>query len=225
MEPSTQDAYAVKRPAEDDSRQRIISAAFELMSERGYAGTSISMITKRSGLPASSTYWHFGSKEALLASVVEYSAHQWLATQPRWDSLTGTPTERLSQMLDRAAADAPDSEPFLRILVLLALEQSHSEESMAVIRRVRHAARAGFRRAFKEIFVSADDAQARDLSATVAAFALAVSDGIFLATQIEHDTDVRALMRLLRTSYLAIGAEFMAKRDRLAGPLDDIKGT
>jgi AcrR family transcriptional regulator len=53
------------------SRQRILDAAVRLMSARGYDGTSISAIVAEAGLPASSIYWHFGSKEGVLLAAIE----------------------------------------------------------------------------------------------------------------------------------------------------------
>jgi len=211
MEQSIQGDAAV----EDDSRQRILNAALQLMSEHGYAGTSISMITKRSGMPASSTYWHFGSKESLLTSVVEYSAKRWLASLPRWDAMSGTPAERLSQLLDRAG-DSLASQPFLRVLMLLARERGGSDQSMEVIRRVRRSAAGGFRKAFAEIFTSSTDDDVRDFSEALARFALVVADGVFLAAEIDDEVDVQRMFRFLRTSFMALGVQFMAERDRSA---------
>jgi AcrR family transcriptional regulator len=202
-------------PAPEDSRQRILNAALELMSERGFAGTSISMITKRSGISASSTYWHFDSKESLLVSVVDYSATRWLASLPRWELMSGTPAERLSELLDRVA-ETLANQPFLRVLMLLALEQASSEESMAVIRRVRHTAAGGFRKAFAEIFSSSEDEDVREFAAQLAAFCLAVTDGIFLASEIDGRVDMRQWLRFLRTSFLSLGVDFMARRDDAA---------
>lgn len=48
--------------------------ASRLMATRGYDGTSISALAKSSGLPASSIYWHFGSKEGVLKAVMERGA-------------------------------------------------------------------------------------------------------------------------------------------------------
>jgi AcrR family transcriptional regulator len=199
----------------EDSRQRILNAALELMSERGYAGTSISMITKRSGISASSTYWHFDSKESLLMSVVEYSAKRWLASLPRWELMSGTPVERLSELLDRAA-ETLANQPFLRVLMLLALEQASSDESMAVIRRVRHTAAGGFRKAFAEIFTSPEDEDVREFAGQLGAYCLAVTDGIFLASEIEGSVDVGKWMRFLRTSFMSLGVDFMSRRDDAA---------
>ena len=211
MERSTTDSVTA-----EDSRQRILSAASELMSERGFAGTSMSMITKRSGISASSTYWHFDSKESLLVSVVEYSATRWLASLPRWELMSGTPAERLSELLD-SVADTLADEPFLRVLMLLALEQPSSEESMKVIRRVRNTAAGGFRKAFAEIFTSAEDDDVREFAGQLAAFCLAVIDGIFLAAEIDDTVDMRTWLRFLRTSFMSLGVAFMARRGDLAG--------
>jgi AcrR family transcriptional regulator len=60
-----------------ESRRRILDGASSPMAERGFAGTSISEVSKRSGLPASSIYWHFTSKEGLLGAVVEEGAQGW----------------------------------------------------------------------------------------------------------------------------------------------------
>src|SRR6185312_12889685 len=44
------------------SRERILKATAAVAAERGYDGTTISEITRRSGLSASSVYWHFTDK-------------------------------------------------------------------------------------------------------------------------------------------------------------------
>ncbi len=59
------------------SRQRIIDATLDLAAKHGYAGTSITMIAQRSGLPASSIYWHFGNKDLLFADAVQASFERW----------------------------------------------------------------------------------------------------------------------------------------------------
>src|SRR6266496_2327682 len=71
--PTTTQAAVWDAEAESQggSQDRILDAAERLVAERGYTAASISLISKASGLPASSIYWHFGSKEGLLAAVVE----------------------------------------------------------------------------------------------------------------------------------------------------------
>ena len=57
----------------EESRQKILDAATAIAGERGYDGTSIALVSERSGLPASSIYWHFKDKDALIAAVIERS--------------------------------------------------------------------------------------------------------------------------------------------------------
>ena len=41
------------------SRRTILDATLRIAGERGYVGTTLAQVTKASGLPASSVYWHF----------------------------------------------------------------------------------------------------------------------------------------------------------------------
>lgn len=47
-----------KRAHGEASRQKILDAAQQIAGERGYEGTSINLVSERSGLQASSIYWH-----------------------------------------------------------------------------------------------------------------------------------------------------------------------
>ena len=71
-----------KRANGEASRERILDAAAEIAGERGYEGTSINLVSERSGLPASSIYWHFTNKDELVAAVIDRSFHTWVE-QPR----------------------------------------------------------------------------------------------------------------------------------------------
>ncbi len=42
-------------------------------TERGYEGTSISLVSTKCGLPPRSIYWHFTDKDDLIAAVIERS--------------------------------------------------------------------------------------------------------------------------------------------------------
>ena len=53
------------------SRRLILDAATEIASERGYSGTSIGAISRRSGLPNSSIYWHFENKVDLFDAMIQ----------------------------------------------------------------------------------------------------------------------------------------------------------
>lgn len=56
------------------SRERIRQAALELFVQRGYAGTSVSMIAERVGLSKASLYTHMGGKSELLWEIFTNSS-------------------------------------------------------------------------------------------------------------------------------------------------------
>jgi AcrR family transcriptional regulator len=54
-----------------DTRARILAVALELVSERGFAGTSIRDLAERLDLTTAAMYYHFSSKGDLLDALVE----------------------------------------------------------------------------------------------------------------------------------------------------------
>ena len=59
-----------------DTKERILTAALEMFSQKGYDGTNIRELTSSLGLVKSALYRHFGSKEeiwnALLDEMIAY---------------------------------------------------------------------------------------------------------------------------------------------------------
>ena len=103
------------------SRTRILDAATEIASERGYEGASIALVSAKCGLPASSIYWHFKDKDDLIAAVIERSFAHWLSA---WRMpAEGTGRERLVSMAMQIAKALLDSPDFLRLGLMLALER------------------------------------------------------------------------------------------------------
>jgi AcrR family transcriptional regulator len=54
-----------------DTRRRALEVALGTFGERGYAATSVRDIAERLGLTVPVLYYHFGSKDGLLAALVE----------------------------------------------------------------------------------------------------------------------------------------------------------
>src|SRR5512134_2223197 len=86
-----------------ESRRKIVDAAAALMAEHGFAGTSIAAVSKRSGLPSGSIYWHFESKEALLGAVVEEGARRWFESLRGSGNSSSDPAARAAALIDAAA--------------------------------------------------------------------------------------------------------------------------
>ncbi|MFI5958499.1 TetR/AcrR family transcriptional regulator [Cryptosporangium sp. NPDC051539] len=54
----------------EGTRQRILDAATELFEQRGFAGTSIRDLAVRVGMTKAALYYHFPSKEEVLAALI-----------------------------------------------------------------------------------------------------------------------------------------------------------
>lgn len=60
----------VQKPQPGNTRERILEVALELFHEHGYAGTSIRDIAQRMAITKAAVYYHFPSKESLLAELL-----------------------------------------------------------------------------------------------------------------------------------------------------------
>lgn len=182
-----------------ESRLRILQATFELAREFGYQGTSIAKVVERSGLPASSVYWHFADKDALFAAMIEHSFEQWTAAMPRWP----LPAEGVSRRdavaaRIRSAIESIATGPaFWHLGLLLSLERQ-PEDGHA--RRMFHGIRARVVRdmvTFWTHVLPAAPARPADLPLLLARITMAAVDGLFVSAQIDSGYDYQALAGLL----------------------------
>jgi AcrR family transcriptional regulator len=186
-----------KQQQGEQSRELILDATERLMATRGYAGTSISDIRKACGLPPSSIYWHFGSKEGVLAAVMERGADRFFAAIPASED----PEAQLA-VLSTLQSQHPD---FLRLFYMLSLERSDDPAVAAVIRRVRDTAITRFRDAITKLLPSnAPPSKAAGVVAELTTLAVALSDGVFFADHLEPDTDVGRMYRRLSQALTAL---------------------
>lgn len=84
----------------NDTRERLLEAAHELVSARGYAAVSVDDMCVRAGVRKGSFYHFFASKEALVAAAIEVHWDQRAAELDRVFSPSRPPLERLRLYLD-----------------------------------------------------------------------------------------------------------------------------
>ena len=173
-----------KRQAQGDrSREEILDAATRLMAARGFDGTSISTLAKESGLPASSIYWHFGSKEGVLMAVMERGAQEFVRlTSPENLPLAASRSEKVTWVLQRAARIIEESPEFLRLQTILLLSAPAGGANAAVL-RLRQQQRDGLRDALALCFAEPGSAPATQTADRLVDFAGATFEGAFLAAQ------------------------------------------
>jgi len=186
-----------KQQQGENSRELILDATERLMATRGYAATSINDIRKACGLPPSSIYWHFGSKEGVLAAVMARGADRFFAAIP-----TSEDAEGQLAVLSRLQSQHPD---FLRLFYMLSLERNNDPAVAAVIRRVRDTAIGRFRDAITQLLpADAPPSKAERVVSELTALAVAISDGVFFADHLEPDTDVERMYRRLLGAVTAL---------------------
>jgi AcrR family transcriptional regulator len=194
----TETRLTKKQQQGEQSREVILDATERLMSTRGYAATSISDIRKACGLPPSSIYWHFGSKEGVLAAVMERGADRFFAAIPAADDAGGQ-----LAVLSTLQQQHPE---FLRLFYMLSLERGNDPAVAAVIRHVRDTAIRRFHDAIARLLpADVQPAKAESVISELTAMAVALSDGVFFAEHLEPDgTDVERMYRRLFQAITAL---------------------
>jgi AcrR family transcriptional regulator len=199
-----------RRADGEESRRRILDAAAEIAGERGYEGTSIATVSARSGLPASSIYWYFEDKDALIAAVIERSFDRWLAAMSLPGPKVGSTHDRMTAMAVAVAKALLDTPDFLRLGLMLALERRPTEPTArAKFLQVRQVAHQHVTEAARELAPELSEASVRRL----ATYALAGADGLFIAREIGgDDVDLIALFELHARTLIDIVAHELAEQ-------------
>ncbi len=196
------------------SRTCILDAAEVLFAERGFAGTGIAAIVKRSGLPASSLYWHFESKEGLLAAVVKRAAVIWLDSLGRASEMPGSPRERFGAWLRRGlGAMAEESPDFMRLIVMVGLERrAVDEELRKTFEQVRAMAQEILESSIQDAFADHGPALASEIARSCAPFGMMCADGCFIKNELDPDPpDLEAVADQLEYAIMCLAERVCAR--------------
>jgi len=181
---SDQDS-AVHTDTDQSTSDRILAAAGMLMADRGYAATSISALAKGADVRPASIYWAFGSKEGVLAAVVDRSSQRWLdehgpairsaATLDLWDGI---------RSLAPLFAQQPE---FLRLLLVLSLERRDGDPAViASARRIRAQVVDGLVAMFLPWIEVGDDVARQQVALDLSRLLVMLLDGSFISGQIDE---------------------------------------
>ena len=108
-----------------DTKERILSAALEMFSKNGYAGTNIRELTASLGLVKSSMYRHFESKEAIWNTLLDEMAAYYASRFGSPANLPPVPEspEELVQLTLRLVDFTVHDEKIIMTRKLLSIEQ------------------------------------------------------------------------------------------------------
>ena len=87
------------------SRELVLDAAERVMAEHGFEAATLARVVEEAGIPMSSVYHYFGSKDGILLAVMERGADRFFADLPDLTRRPGRPAEHLA----RVAASKPCS--------------------------------------------------------------------------------------------------------------------
>jgi AcrR family transcriptional regulator len=183
------------------SREAVLDASERVMAEHGYEAATVARIVEEAGIPPSSIYHYFGSKEGVLHAVLERGARRFMEDLPEATRRAGTQEQHLRALVGVVASTLERHPDFLRLLIALATRPQKDRDVHAVVDRVRALALDRLRGQFAVVFgIDADGADAQDL----ARFALAAFDGAFVAWQASPDVALSATLADLPDALLAI---------------------
>jgi AcrR family transcriptional regulator len=185
------------------SRENVLDAAERLMALHGYEAATVAALVEEAGVPPSSIYHHFGSKEGVLLAVMERGAERFFESLPLPERRIGSQDEHLRAVIESVAASLERHPDFLRLLIVMATQPASAEggEVQGVVDRVREMALVRLRAQMEIVFrIDRESADAHRL----ARFALAAFDGAFVASQASPDVDLQALLESLPAALIAV---------------------
>jgi len=193
------------------SRALVLDAAEKVMAEHGFQAATLDRVVTEAGIPMSSVYHYFGSKDRILLAVMERGADRFFADLPGLDRRAGRPAQHLARVLSAAVRTLQRHPDFLRLLIVFAVQPPTAGEGeiQAVVRRVREHALELLRAQIAAAFGDDPHSPATDL---LARFALAAIDGAFLAGQEGRGASLEQLLQPLAASLVASRRVLLAAR-------------
>jgi AcrR family transcriptional regulator len=184
------------------SRELVLDAAERVMAEEGFEAATVGRVVEEAGIPLSSVYHYYGSKEGILLAVMERGAERFFADLPEPNRRLGRPVEHLRTVILAAVRRLERHPNFLRLLVVFAVQppRGGSGEVDAVVDRVRELALKRLRRQIGITF--GDDPRSAPVD-RLARFALAAFDGAFVASQADQEVTLEDLLAPLAPALAA----------------------
>ena len=138
-----------KRAQGEESRDRLLAAAEDLVGAGGYAATGVDAISARAGVVKSALYWHFGSKQGLLMAALDRQNATWLAGVERAVEATSDPLERLDRLIGHVREVIVERPEARRMVFAILLERAAGDpECRAAVARGFRELRAALARGF-----------------------------------------------------------------------------
>jgi AcrR family transcriptional regulator len=115
-EPKTPSAADVT-PAERDpqTRNRLLQSAVHIFDRKGYSAASVREIAEMAGVTKPALYYHFGSKEGLLITILDEAAREFADAIAKAVARAGTARKRLMALCDDVFSLFEENIPIVRV--------------------------------------------------------------------------------------------------------------
>jgi len=165
-----------------NTRNRILEAADELFYRDGIRSVSVDTIAKKAGVTKRTLYYHFRSKDDLIAAYLEARSDPTLSRYRRWfQEFDGTVAERIAGMFGKLAVWAKSPRwkgcGFARAAAELAGAPGHPAIAVAS----RH------KKCFEQLFVELLRSEGVSKAGFVAQQLMVLLDGAITEILIHHD--------------------------------------
>lgn len=158
----------------------------QLVDERGFKGATIAALAKRTGLPASSIYWHFTDKDDILAAAIRHSYATRMERRNPWPTAVDERplVEQLVERLEMLEGDGKDAD-YIRVSLSLALQrETVATEAHKAFLEIRQEAKVRITQWWSLVLPTLADAPINERAPeTMTRLTLATLDGRYLTGQ------------------------------------------
>lgn len=181
-------------PASRPTRERLMTAAAELIAELGWGRVTTRAVAERAGLPHGAVSYHFRGKQELLIEATMFAFEQAV---PIGDFAERTVADLIS-FIAAEVGDPQTVDPVLSRLMFEAMREAERDESL----RERMGGTLGEYRQLMVQAVQADQQRGAVFDGppapAIATLLAAVGDGLMLHTLLDPELDVVAALDALR---------------------------
>jgi AcrR family transcriptional regulator len=105
------------KPTPEARRQAILEAAIGVFAQHGFDAATTDDIARAAGLSKGGLYWHFKSKDDILAAILMQLFDQELGVLQRLVAAEGAVAPRLRQLVAQAVADVIELEQLMPVML------------------------------------------------------------------------------------------------------------
>ncbi len=168
-----------RRAQGDRSRQRLLDVATKMFIQRGYANSAVSQIARSANVQIPTIYYHYGSKQGLLAAVIEARA-TWMR-EPVQLPPSARPESNVEAMVEHARHYFDEHLVGLRLRLILSFEDGdESGELLRLVSEGRQRTLEVLQSRFALIYAASGEAVASRIGVVLADLYLTGVQGICL---------------------------------------------